>query len=243
MFDDKAQKYRWFLLPSEAADILSGHNVPNFSSQLPFCPPAIRETANLPPFVLEVTKNNGVVYTPVTLNPSETKRHTNFSEKLVENLQKVQCNSNCTDIKANGCDSACNVNSSEEGICSSDSTEREKNKVCNDNSRATSNSTCPLVCATRKRDLQDKTIESPSPKAACSNSKQMKCEKTTKQQLLDNNVGGERSVNGEQNSKLVPAKKSPASKWFSPPKAIFTKFLKVKISYMYMYMYMYMNII
>lgn len=222
MFDDKAKKYRWFLLPSEAADILSGHNVPNFSSQLPFCPPALRDTANLPPFALEVTKNNGVVYTPVTLNLSETKRYTNFSEKLVENLQKVQCNSNCTEIKADGCDSACNGNSSEGEMCSSDSKQRGENKICDNSSRA-----CPLVCATRKRDLQDKTVESPSPKAACSNSKQMKCEKTTTQQLLDNNVGGERSVNGDQNSK--PVKKSPASKWFSPPKAIFTKFLKVKM--------------
>lgn len=229
MFDDKAKKYRWFLLPSEAADILSGHNVPNFSSQLPFCPPALRETANLPPFALEVTKNNGVVYAPVTLNLSETKRHTNFSEKLVQNLEKVQCNPNCSEIKTDGCDSACNVNSSEGKICSSDAKQRGESKIFDDNSKATSNSTCPLVCATRKRDLQDKTIESPSPKAACSNSKQLKSETTTKQQLLDNNVEGERSVNGDQNSKPVPAKKSPASKWFSPPKAIFTKFLKVKM--------------
>ena len=50
MFDDAAKPFRWFLLPSEAADCLRNQSVQN-SSDLPFCPPQLRESLGLPVFV------------------------------------------------------------------------------------------------------------------------------------------------------------------------------------------------
>ena len=45
MFDEEARPYRWFLLPSEANQILCGSTpmVPCMPSDLPFCPPELQE--------------------------------------------------------------------------------------------------------------------------------------------------------------------------------------------------------
>ncbi|KAL4229996.1 hypothetical protein ACF0H5_010384 [Mactra antiquata] len=49
MFDERSETLRWFLLPSEAADCIHG-NISQNASQLPFCPPTLRESIGLPPF-------------------------------------------------------------------------------------------------------------------------------------------------------------------------------------------------
>lgn len=53
MFDDKSHKYRWFMVPSEAAACLQGNvaRVRDEGFVLPFCPPALRERVSLPPFI------------------------------------------------------------------------------------------------------------------------------------------------------------------------------------------------
>ena len=223
MFDEKAQRYRWFLLPSEAADILSGHDVPDFSSQLPFCPPAFRAVVGLPPFELEVTKNDGVVYAPVNVNHSDTNIYTEFSQKLVQELERgyqenPEKGSKSTDIKAVCCD-ATDTLTNEKSNCDSKE-KKEKDFLSDSKSSADNLPVCPLTCNTRKRDLQDKGVASSTSSTDCSISKQIKCDKTTKQPLCD-------IKREDPNSTLLPTKKSVASKWFSPPKAIFTKFLKV----------------
>ncbi|XP_045204421.2 uncharacterized protein LOC123557183 [Mercenaria mercenaria] len=50
MFDEASKSLRWFLLPSEAADCLKGSQSQN-ASQLPFCPPNLREHIGLPGFL------------------------------------------------------------------------------------------------------------------------------------------------------------------------------------------------
>lgn len=176
MFDDKVKKYRWFLLFSEAADILFGYNVSNFFFQFLFCSFVFREIVNLFFFVLEVIKNNGVVYIFVILNLFEIKRYINFLEKLVQNLEKVQCNFNCLEIKIDGCDSVCNVNLSEGKICSFDVKQRGESKIFDDNFKVILNLICFFVCVIRKRDLQDKIVESFFLKVVCLNLKQLKSE-------------------------------------------------------------------
>ena len=223
MFDEKAQRYRWFLLPSEAADILSGHDVPDFSSQLPFCPPAFRAVVGLPPFELEVTKNDGVVYAPVNVNHSDTNIYTEFSQKLVQDWERgyqenPENGSKNTDIKA-VCSDATDTLTNEKSNCDSKE-KKEKDFLSDSKSSADNLPVCPLTCNTRKRDLQDKGVASSTSSTDCSISKQIKCDKTTKQPLCD-------IKREDPNSTLLPTKKSVASKWFSPPKAIFTKFLKV----------------
>ncbi|XP_061164658.1 uncharacterized protein LOC133173684 [Saccostrea echinata] len=229
MFDDQAKKYRWFLLPSEAADTLSGHTVPNFSSQLPFCPPSLRDKLGLPPFVLEVMKKDGVVYAPATLNQSEMSQHSEFSEKLVQDLEreyseKVKCDSEST-TKPTGCDKdELNLNSEKTQI--DNSTEREGEDLNDRNSEI--NNVCPLICTSRKRDLQDKATDVSSLNGACSDSKQIKHEKTevTKRSMSDHTSNRQNTKTCVNKAKGSSTKKSPASKWFSPPKTIFTKFLK-----------------
>jgi hypothetical protein len=270
MFDDHAKKYRWFLLPSEAADILAGHSVPNFSSQLAFCPPSLRETLGLPPFVLEVMKNDGIVHTPTAVNQSKTTTHNAFSEKLVHDLErgysdKAPCDSENSGTRANYCDKDlkpsmgeirecdsteskrtdfCGIQSKTEDFCESQSertdfcdsqsktedfceSQNKRTDFCESQNKRT-DTVCPLISTSRKRDLQKKAVDSCSMSSACSDSKQKKVDKTLEiKQTLSNG-----SDEGKVSTCTKPepsSKKKPASKWFSPPKSIFTKFLKVSV--------------
>ena len=56
MFDEAVKPLRWFLLPSEAADCLTG-TFTRDSNQLPFCPPQHRQSVGLPEFI--GTSDNG----------------------------------------------------------------------------------------------------------------------------------------------------------------------------------------
>ena len=56
MFDEAVKPFRWFLLPSEAADCLTG-TFTRDSTQLPFCPPQQRQSVGLPEFI--GTSDNG----------------------------------------------------------------------------------------------------------------------------------------------------------------------------------------
>ncbi|XP_056010628.1 uncharacterized protein LOC125679381 isoform X2 [Ostrea edulis] len=229
MFDDHAKKYRWFLLPSEAADILAGHNVPNFSSQLLFCPPSLREILGLPPFVLEVMKNDGVVHAPTTINQSETTTHNDFSEKLLQDLERgygviAQCDSENSEAQANSCDKDLKSCKGETHGC--DITETKRRDICDSNSVSTPETVCPLINTSRKRDLQKKTVDSCSLSRSCSDSKQKKIDKTVGIKQTSINADEGKKSTCAARSELSSKKKSSASKWFSPPKPIFTKFLK-----------------
>ena len=56
MFDEAVKPFRWFLLPSEAADCLTS-TFTRDSTQLPFCPPQHRQSVGLPEFI--GTSDNG----------------------------------------------------------------------------------------------------------------------------------------------------------------------------------------
>ena len=55
MFDKDSRNYRWFVLPSEAAECLKGNEVHVDGILLPFCPPGLRETIGLPAFMVDKT--------------------------------------------------------------------------------------------------------------------------------------------------------------------------------------------
>ncbi|KAK3100241.1 hypothetical protein FSP39_016852 [Pinctada imbricata] len=97
MFDDKAQKYRWFLLPSEAALFLHGNHVSNYATKLPFCPPKLRLQIGLPPFILgEEDSSTDVIYEGKSQGLENSGSNTmhegnseeSFRDKMIENIDR-----------------------------------------------------------------------------------------------------------------------------------------------------------
>ena len=100
MFDDKSQKYRWFLLPSEAEACLRG-NAENYARRLPFCPPHFRQGIGLPPVTMDVADtNDGTLYDGNDGNVKTShvasgdiqcdagKGSEKFSNRLIEDLDR-----------------------------------------------------------------------------------------------------------------------------------------------------------
>ena len=57
MFDEAMKPFRWFLLPSEAANCLAGNQTTEIAAALPFCPPQLRESLGLPVSIGQTTQN------------------------------------------------------------------------------------------------------------------------------------------------------------------------------------------
>ena len=97
MFDEAVKPFRWFLLPSEAADCLTG-TFTRDSNQLPFCPPQHRQSVGLPEFI--GTSDNGdcdiadFILSTEPDSSNSTSQHTQFdaySAKACKNVSGTVC--------------------------------------------------------------------------------------------------------------------------------------------------------
>ncbi|XP_069131518.1 uncharacterized protein [Argopecten irradians] len=275
MFDDQSQKYRWFLLPSEAAMCLSGQSAATQEDNfvLPFCPPSIRARVGLPPFVAgghseeqkEVVCSIGhTVESETVVCPQEhlSDKKTNFGEGMIKALS-AGFQSDKESAESNVCKKdledfhSVERNMTEEKkdlkVGSDDckdpelcSAAKRRKKEPSSNVERDDNSS-GLVCVTngaqgseeRSQRLQQESDEGSQRLKQGSDEGSQRLQQGSEEgsQRLQE-VSKEGSQEGSQRSKENQKSKNNKTKvqdkkmdkkksgWFSPPKAIFTPFLK-----------------
>ncbi|CAH1777963.1 unnamed protein product, partial [Owenia fusiformis] len=90
LFDEATQKLRWFLLPSEAQQLLSNTLPSNKQYHIPFTPPTY--PLDIPPFSEAFKQNGGQyeneAYIEVTLGKHTETEDSNFSVTFMEGMEK-----------------------------------------------------------------------------------------------------------------------------------------------------------
>ncbi|XP_052796961.1 uncharacterized protein LOC128229235 [Mya arenaria] len=217
MFDEDSKPLRWFLLPSEAASCLQGNQSQN-SYTLPFCPPSVREQLGLSPFEehnsdeepseKDMRKNNMLRNVFYTFDEGEVSE--NVGKVSDRKLAKNEHSDNTKTSKESGNSPSSSsperseTEKGESGICALKSVDKLNNSQnCDKSEKVDKDSTD--ICV-RKRAGSENVV---------GNSKRQK-------DVAENDGAGENK--GKQ-------KKKGGQQWFSPPKSIFTPFLKAMEEY------------
>ncbi|KAL5012515.1 hypothetical protein ScPMuIL_011066 [Solemya velum] len=234
MFDEESNKFRWFLLPSEAADCLQGSCSTIDPHELPFCPPCLREKLGLPLFKEgsneEYVNFSGKFQKENRLLDVSYSRNSENSAPLSSTTQRpLEADSVITSEELRNCQQ-----SEFSSSISNDNQTNDNTRVSTDNSVPLENNSlhdsaeCDVAvvktlsemtlsvtphCDIPVSDVSD--IHLPS---VISESEAVTCD------IVGNQAG--HSSSEIQHGSRMNGKRQSKSKWFSPPKSIFSPFIQ-----------------
>lgn len=211
MFDEDSKPLRWFLLPSEAANCLKepAGNQTSREYTLPFCPPSVREQLGLPPFEEQFIEEK-----PTDTDMLDSNRLSGILCDLKKAVKRQTLDNEAQERDKGHSVILNNTDPEKDTQAQGDSVVSLKTQEGNDSNSVIGHT--DAVCCDSEN-AKNLCASNPGNDQCC----------IRKRGISDADLTPGDSKKPKEEGEGRKGKKKAGLQWYSPPKAVFTPFLKV----------------